>query len=122
MPSRSVLDGRAFCISSILPLDQGRGRCRELKWPMTECVRTQTDATALCVEAHARGYKKGCGKVLRMPRPCAVETHARGYKKSQQRLRMPRPCAVEAHARGYKKGCGKVLRLPPPCAVEPHVS
>src|SRR6266699_3330246 len=25
-----------ICISSNLALDQGRGRCRELKWPMTQ--------------------------------------------------------------------------------------
>src|SRR6266404_5028301 len=71
------------------------------------------------VEAHARGYNdsSGCGchglapwrLTLAATRSAAFADATalrRGGSRSrlqgQQRLRMPRPCAVEAHARGYK--------------------
>src|SRR6266404_6570460 len=109
------------------------------------------------VEAHARGYNdsSGCGchglapwrLTLAATRSAAFADATalrRGGSRSrlqgQQRLRMPRPCAVEAHARGYKVSsvCGchglvpwrltlaattkgqQRLRMPRPCAVEAH--
>src|SRR6266404_5028298 len=72
------------------------------------------------VEAHARGYKVssvcGCHGLAPWRLTLAATRSAafadatalrRGGSRSrlqgQQRLRMPRPCAVEAHARGYNE-------------------
>jgi len=66
-------------------------------------VKTQTDATGLPRGESRSRLQRKVSSVCGCHGPVPWRLTLAATKKGQQRLRMPRPCAVETHARGNKE-------------------